>query len=249
MRADRRRVPVRAVIFDRDDTLVEVSRDLMAARYQRYRVVAPGLPFGISVSDWNSFPGPWPVTTDGEAEFWTEFWTHLTKRYDVPSATVPHLAALSVEYYREYVSVAHADSCVRALRAYDMRLALLTNCQLPSIAETLSHAGLDPECFEVLLSSNGIGFSKPHPSAYLAAASALRLPPQACAFVDNLAINVAGACAVGMRGIWLDVENEGTDRDIERIVTLSALVELLAPAAASPGSRRWLPQRKAVLHD
>jgi FMN phosphatase YigB (HAD superfamily) len=104
---------------------------------------------------------------------------------------------------------------------------VLTNFELPSIDQTLRHAGLDPAWFSALLCSIAIGVYKPDPNAYRAAAAALELAPAECAFVDDLPENVAAACAIGMRGILLDRRHAHTSSALERIDDLHGLIDLL----------------------
>src|SRR6185369_7457411 len=111
--------------------------------------------------------------------------------------------------------------CVRRLRAQSMCLAVLTNFQLPSVGLTLKQAGIDPQWFAALLCSTMLGVAKPDPRAYLAAADALDLPAHACVFVDAILENVAGACAVGMRGVWLNRQATVIQTPIEQITNLA----------------------------
>src|SRR5215211_9049736 len=107
-------------------------------------------------------------------------------------------------YHTCFTAFPDALACLAALRSRGVRLAILTNFELPSIHLTLQNAGIDPGWFSVLLSSATTGFPKPDARAYLAAAAALDLPPSACAFVDDLATNVEAARAIGMHGWLLD---------------------------------------------
>lgn len=55
--------------------------------------------------------------------------------------------------------------------------------------------------FDAVLISGEVGLRKPEPEIYLLAAERLKLAPNECVFVDDLAINVRGATAVGMVGV------------------------------------------------
>ncbi|MDR3632798.1 MAG: HAD family phosphatase [Isosphaeraceae bacterium] len=61
-------------------------------------------------------------------------------------------------------------------------------------AETLSH-------FDRLVLSYEVGHSKPSADFYHACAAAAGCSPAGCVFIDDLAENVAGAVAAGLRGI------------------------------------------------
>jgi putative hydrolase of the HAD superfamily len=52
--------------------------------------------------------------------------------------------------------------------------------------------------FDTVVRSDEVGLRKPDPEIYLMTAEQLRVPPDACVFVDDLLQNVEGARAVGM---------------------------------------------------
>ncbi len=57
------------------------------------------------------------------------------------------------------------------------------------------------DLFDAVVTSGEVGFAKPDRRIYLLAAERLGLDPAACVFVDDLAVNVRGAAAVGMVGV------------------------------------------------
>jgi putative hydrolase of the HAD superfamily len=57
------------------------------------------------------------------------------------------------------------------------------------------------ELFDVVVDSAFVGTRKPEPEIYAITLDRLGLPGEACAFVDDLEINVAAAREAGMRGI------------------------------------------------
>ncbi len=61
------------------------------------------------------------------------------------------------------------------------------------------------DVFAAIVDSAEVGVRKPAAPIYLRSAEALGLAPEACLFVDDLPVNVAGAEAVGMEGFWFDV--------------------------------------------
>jgi putative hydrolase of the HAD superfamily len=218
---------IQAVIFDRDNTLVHFDRAAIAALEARVAAAAPALPPGAAAAHWRSWPGPWPRSEDEEAEFWRCFWGELALRHHLTEAMVATLLDIGAFYHSCFVAFPDAAGCLRTLRARGLRLAVLTNFELPGIAPTLLGAGLDPTWFTGLFSSASIGVYKPDPRAYLAAAEALGLPPHACAFVDDLPENILGAQAVGMRGVLIERGGASAGGLCERIETLDQLVDLL----------------------
>jgi putative hydrolase of the HAD superfamily len=218
----------RAVIFDRDNTLVYFDSAATATLEGRMAAAAPALPPGAAADQWSSWPGPWPRAVVDEPAFWRAFWGRLAARYTLSDATAAALLEIGAFYHTSFTAFPDAAPCLRALHARSLRLAVLTNFELPSIDQTLRSAGLDPAWFSALLSSAAIGVYKPDPRAYLAAAAALNLAPGACAFVDDLPENVAAACALGMRGVLLDRARVYTSGALERVDDLHSLVDLLA---------------------
>ena len=57
------------------------------------------------------------------------------------------------------------------------------------------------EVFEVVVDSAFVGMRKPEPAIYALTLERLGLPAEACAFVDDLEVNVAAAQKAGMQGI------------------------------------------------
>jgi len=197
-------MPIQAVIFDRDNTLMRFDTAAAAAIEARIAVVAPTLPPGAVGRHWLTWPGPWPREIEHEPVFWQTFWAQLARQYQLSADSVTALHEIGGFYHTCFTAFPDTLACLAALRARGLRLAILTNFELPSIHLTLQNAGIDPGWFSVLLSSATTGFPKPDARAYLAAATALDLPPSACAFVDDLGANVAAAQALGMRGWLLD---------------------------------------------
>jgi putative hydrolase of the HAD superfamily len=219
---------IRAVIFDRDNTLVYFDSAAIATLEARVAAAAPALPPGAAAAHWSAWPGPWPRAVEDEPGFWRAFWAELAARYILTDATAAALLEIGAFYHTCFTAFPDATPCLRALRARGLRLAVLTNFELPSIDQTLRYAGLDPAWFSALLSSATIGAYKPDPGAYLTAAAALGLDPVECAFVDDLPENVAAACALGMRGVLLDRARACTSGAIERVDDLHGLVARLA---------------------
>jgi putative hydrolase of the HAD superfamily len=195
---------IQAVIFDRDNTLMHFDTAAGAALEARIAAAAPSLPADAVGRHWAAWPGPWPRAIEQEPEFWQAFWGQLATQYQLPHHTRAALREIGMFYHTCFIAFPDTPACLAALRLHGLRLAVLTNFELPSIHLTLQNAGIDPSWFSALLSSTSIGFSKPDARAYLAATDALGLDPSACVFVDDLISNVEAAQALGMRGWLLD---------------------------------------------
>lgn len=119
------------------------------------------------------------------------------------------------------------------LRARGVRLAAVTNRSHGGAAflEELRREGL-LDYFEAVVSSDQVGYRKPHPAIFERALEALGLPAEECAHVgDRLAVDVTGARRVGMFAIWMRRlrpaheqpagEHEVPDLTIERLGDLT----------------------------
>jgi putative hydrolase of the HAD superfamily len=218
-----------AIIFDRDNTLVQFDAAAIAALEQRIAAIAPTLARGAAVRHWTTWPGPWPRTPADEAGFWHMFWADLAHQHGLSKAAVGELQQIGAFYHTCFTAFPDSLDCLTTLRDRGLRLAVLSNFELPSIQDTLRTAGLDPSWFDVLLSSATIGCHKPDPRAYLAAAKALGLAADECAFVDDLPENVAVAHHLGMYAVLLD-RRQIYPPDLPSIRSLDELPKLLHPA-------------------
>lgn len=85
-------------------------------------------------------------------------------------------------------------------RSHGIRLAVLSNDFGGPGAEPIRAWRTDGHVDAVLLSGE-VGYWKPEPEIFLAAAQALNLPAEECLMVDDSIANVQGAIRVGMAGI------------------------------------------------
>ncbi|XVV02971.1 HAD-IA family hydrolase [Actinosynnema sp. CA-248983] len=87
-------------------------------------------------------------------------------------------------------------AAARTAKRHGVRTAILSNADglwAPPIAWQ--------DVFDVVVTSGEVGFAKPDRRIYLVVAERLGLAPSHCVFVDDLAVNVRGAAAVGMVGV------------------------------------------------
>ncbi|WP_076471596.1 HAD family hydrolase [Micromonospora avicenniae] len=121
------------------------------------------------------------------------------------------------------------------LRADGHPLALLSNAAAETAAAWVE-SRLAPR-FDVTVFSCAVGFAKPDPESYHAAAARLGVPPETCVFVgDGADGELAGAAAVGM---WVlrTVEHRDTDPSWDGPVLsdLGELPALLSGAGVAEG--------------
>jgi putative hydrolase of the HAD superfamily len=109
----------------------------------------------------------------------------------------------------------------RGLHARGVRFAMLTNNVREWEPHWRSKLPVD-EIFETVVDSAFVGLRKPDPAIYAIVLERLALPAQACAFVDDIAVNVEAARALGFAAVHF--------RD-----TAQAIAELDALIAAPSG--------------
>jgi putative hydrolase of the HAD superfamily len=73
------------------------------------------------------------------------------------------------------------------------------------------------EVFELVVDSAFVGLRKPEPEIYALTLERLGLPAQACAFLDDLEVNVDAARAAGMHGIHFQ-DTEQAIRELESVL-------------------------------
>ncbi|THA68118.1 HAD family hydrolase [Streptomyces sp. A0958] len=227
-------MPIRAVLWDIDDTLFDHTA--AAANGMARHLAAEGLPRGYATADeavdawqrltrrhWARFAAgetDWPgqrrdrardflgrSMDDTEADAWFErHVAHYESAWSLFPDAVPVLDALAGAY----------------------RHAVLSNSALESQHRKLTVLGVRDR-FESLLCAAELGVSKPAPEAFLASCEALGLPPAEVAYVgDEPDIDAVGAAAAGLTGIWLDRRGLGGRPELVRITTLGGLPGLLA---------------------
>ena len=223
---------IQAMIFDRDNTLLAFDEQAVARLEARVQAHVPELPATATQDLWESWPGPWPQQSADEPGFWLAFCDALVERHGIHADKVPALCDIFDTYHTCFSPFADSNPCLQALHAAGLRLGVLTNFELPSIDRTLIYAGIDPQLFEVKISSATLGVWKPDPRTYQAIAEALGLPPTACAFIDDDPQNVAGARAQGMRAFLLDRGRTQHDFDADILCSLDPLPQLLAAPAS-----------------
>jgi putative hydrolase of the HAD superfamily len=104
----------------------------------------------------------------------------------------------------------------RALRERGLRLAILTNNVREWEAMWRATLPID-EVFELVVDSAFVGMRKPEPEIYALTLERLGLPGEACAFIDDLEVNVRAARAAGMLGVHFG-STEQAIRDLESVI-------------------------------
>jgi putative hydrolase of the HAD superfamily len=104
----------------------------------------------------------------------------------------------------------------RSLRERGVRLAILTNNVREWHDAWRSKFAID-DLFELVVDSGFEGTRKPEPEIYALTLERLGLPGEACAFVDDLEVNLPPALAAGMHAIHFR-ETAQAVRELEALV-------------------------------
>lgn len=226
-------MPIRAVLWDIDDTLFDYTGADRAG--MRRHLAAEGLIDRFATVD--QALGRWREITDAQ---WLRFAAgetdYLGQRRD---RTRVFLGAELTDaeadaWFGRYLG--HFESAWTlfpdALAALDVlagdyRQAVLSNSSSPVQDRKLRVLGVRDH-FEAVVCAAEVGAAKPAAAAFHAACDALALPPAEVAYVGNEPdIDAGGAVAAGLAGIWLDRGRLGGRPDLVRIADLAELPGLL----------------------
>ena len=101
-------------------------------------------------------------------------------------------------------SPAHPDvaDALASLKSAGYKLVTFTNASKAGIYIQLSSNHLD-QYIDQSLSTDDIGYFKPHPHTYIMTAKMLEVEPQDCLFITSHGWDIAGAAKVGMHTAFL----------------------------------------------
>ncbi|MFC5721191.1 HAD family hydrolase [Streptomyces gamaensis] len=202
--------PVRAVLWDVDDTLFDYTGSDRTGALRHFAAEGVLARFATPEAAW----GMWRAVMEEQyARFLSgeiDFAEHRRER--VRAFLGAPLADSDAEaWFGRYVTRYEAawalfPDAVPALDALrrPFRHAVLSNSATAHQERKLRALGLEGR-FEHVLCADRLGCAKPDPAAFAAACAALGLPPGEVAYVgDNLDVDAVGAVRAGLRGIWLD---------------------------------------------
>lgn len=198
--------PLRAVLFDRDDTLslndAGVYRQAALWLHER-QGLDPRAALGAMQAQWTSVVGKWEHlrTLDDEAAFWDAYARELAGRLGAPGEVGLDIVR-EWPYERFLLPAPNVREVLGGLRALGLRIGVLSNT-LPNVGVTLRAIGVD-DLVDVALASCTLGVSKPHADAFVLAARELGVRPDEVLFVDDKQENVDAARAVGMHALLID---------------------------------------------
>ncbi|MFI7352565.1 HAD family hydrolase [Streptomyces avidinii] len=230
-------MPIRAVLWDIDDTLFDytgadaagLAAQLEAVRLaERYGTPVQALALWREITDRH-----WARFAAGEGTFQGQRQERVREFLEQPAMTADEADAWFDQYVEHYKAAwTIFPDVVPALDALaaGYRHGVLSNSSTANQDPKLRRLGLRDR-FEVLVCAVELGVSKPDAEAFMAACAELGLPPGEVAYVgDQPEIDARGARDAGLLAIWLDrTGGRGPGPDgVHRIEGLDRLPELLA---------------------
>ncbi|MFG2358684.1 HAD family hydrolase [Streptomyces sp. NPDC048521] len=140
----------------------------------------------------------------------------------------PRVEAFMADLWAEYLGTPNEEliAYVRGLRG-SCRLGILSNSFVGARERETALYHFD-ELVEQIVYSHEIGIEKPDPRAFEAACAGLEVRPQSCLFIDDFAVNVEAAQAVGMQAHLFE-DNARTIRRIAAHLDAGLRVEGRVP--------------------
>lgn len=225
--------PVSAVFFDVDFTLIHPGPAFQGSGYfefcARHGVEVAAEAFDRAVAAASPLLDATPGVYDPEI-----FVRYTSRIIEGMGGRGDGVERAARDIYDQWAGCHHFEmyaevpDALRAVRSRGVSIGLISNTQrcLSTFADHFDLRGL----FDVTLSSYDHGYMKPHPSIFEAALAAVGSAPADAVMVgDSLAHDIAGAMAIGMRGVLVARAGRpaGAPVDVPVIQSLRELPDLL----------------------
>jgi putative hydrolase of the HAD superfamily len=237
-------LPLRAVLFDLDDTLHDDTRtyrraaERVAGELALERGLDPERLVEAYVAQADRFWQGLSVNVFGTplVGLRSRMWSEALASVGVDD---PALGERSAEAYnrhrRDLLELwPGALDLLARLRKRGLKLAMITNGFAETHREKIALLALE-DAFDEIFIADEVGMLKPDPRLFRLAAERLGVPAEVCAMVgDRFERDITGAQAVGMFTVWMNVRGEslpagalapdavvGDVRDVEQALHLS----------------------------
>jgi putative hydrolase of the HAD superfamily len=225
-----------ALLLDVDDTIVDTREAMVVAGTQAAAAIWPHRPdeHRAMAQRYYDDPERWfPRYASGDVAFEVMRAGRLAEVAAAFGLAVPDGAHRSYEeayapaFRRAQRLFPDVPDLLVAAEGASLPVALLTNsAQAPTEVklEALALAGR----FDVVVTTDTLGFGKPDPRVYLEACRLVGVEPGRVVCIgDNLEWDVLGAEAAGLRAVWLDREGRGTSEPVASVRALDELTAVL----------------------
>jgi 2-haloacid dehalogenase len=173
----------------------------------------------------------WTLTL---ANQYVDFWMLTERALDFALARVPSVdRALRPKLLDAYFTLdafAGARGALTALKARNVRIAILSNGSPRMLEAAVTSAGIAPLC-DAVLSVDAVRRYKPRPEVYALVTDRFAIGPGDVVFVSSNRWDVMGAVGFGFHAVWLNraqVPDEYPEQRPDRVINdLSALGSLV----------------------
>jgi len=211
------RVPVRAVLFDVDDTLVDTASAFAAAIEvvaEEYLPHVPAQEYAQVLALWRAdAQGHYRRFTRGEITHTEQRRARAAELHEAFGGPPLHddddlFARWDARYSEAFAdawrSFDDALACVRDVVDRGLAIGAVTNAREAIQRDKLQRCGLADDV-PLLVTLDTFGVGKPDPRVFTEACRLLGTDPAATLYVgDELDVDARAACRAGLHGVWLD---------------------------------------------
>lgn len=214
-------IPVKAVLFDLEGTLIDFQWDLAPAARQILKTVrSAGIDtdlYGPSPDYAKIFNTTRKITRSFDPFKATAIWKDLNRIYD-------HYDNDALSRWQPYPDT---HQTLDTLSKKGFRLGLVTNCGTKAVNTVLAKFDLS-SCFEIILSRNDVTRLKPDPEGLKIAAAYLNIPPESILFVGDSINDISPARKINMPSCFLTNGESKVTGKIDHGATfeISTLIEI-----------------------
>jgi 2-haloacid dehalogenase len=196
-------MPIQIYVFDAYGTLFDVH-----AAIARHRDAAgPEADRFSEIWRAKQLEYAWMLSAAGH---YIDFWTLTERALDHAFARCPTvdraLHARLLDAYFRLDAFPDAREALAALRANEMRTAILSNGSPRMLEGAVTAAGIGAD-LDAVLSVDAIRIYKPQPAVYAMVTDRFSVAPAEVAFVSSNRWDVMGASAFGFRCVWVNRAN------------------------------------------
>ena len=237
----------RAILLDVDDTIVDTQQAMVEAGTHAAAAIWPHRPHDHRAMAQRYYDDPqrwFPRYASGDVDFDAMRAGRLAEVASAFGLDVPRDAHRSFEdaYAPAFRSAQRlfpdVPDLLSAAERAGLPVALLTNSAFAPTRVKLEALDL-VERFDVVVTTDTLGFGKPDPRVYLEACRLLDSPPHRVVCIgDSLECDVLGARAAGLRAIWLDRTGMGTTEAVAAVRALDEVTQAIDRRFGAPRGDR-----------